>query len=160
MIRKRFLGASAMSSFLTWVMLTQVLALCGNLHIYVLCTHYISQFKEITVLKMTNQVSLNIFFFHFGYLRHTQFPGQGSDPSHRLRVRSLALLSGLRIRRWGELWCRSQTQLRSRTAVATALIRPLAWEPPYAMGAALEKVKRPPKKRKKKRKIKKEENWK
>ena len=81
MIRKRFLGASAMSSFLTWVMLTQVLALCGNLHIYVLCTHYISQFKEITVLKMTNKVSLNIFFFRFGYLRHTQFPGQGSDLS-------------------------------------------------------------------------------
>ena len=26
--------------------------------------------------------------------------------------------------------------------VATAPIRPLAWEPPYAMGAALEKVKR------------------
>ena len=26
--------------------------------------------------------------------------------------------------------------------VATALIRPLAWEPPYAMGAALEKTKK------------------
>ena len=26
--------------------------------------------------------------------------------------------------------------------VATALIRPLAWEPPYAMGAALEKAKK------------------
>ena len=31
------------------------------------------------------------------------------------------------------LWCRP---------AATAPIRPLAWEPPYAMGAALEKVKR------------------
>ena len=31
------------------------------------------------------------------------------------------------------LWCR---------LVATALIRPLAWEPPYAVGAALEKGKR------------------
>ena len=30
------------------------------------------------------------------------------------------------------LWCRS---------VAPALIRPLAWEPPYATGAALEKAK-------------------
>ena len=62
---------------------------------------------------------------------------------------SLALLSGLRI--WhcqkysvggrGELnhemlwlWCR---------LAAIALIRPLAWEPPYATGAALEKAKRP-----------------
>jgi len=30
--------------------------------------------------------------------------------------------------------------------VATALIRPLAWEPPYAMGVALEKAKRQKKK--------------
>ena len=29
-----------------------------------------------------------------------------------------------------------------RRPVATALIRPLAWEPPYATGAALEKAKR------------------
>ena len=29
-----------------------------------------------------------------------------------------------------------------RKPVATALIRPLAWEPPYAMGAAQEKAKR------------------
>ena len=66
----------------------------------------------------------------------------------RLQVRSLALLSGLRIgvavscdvgRRRGSdpallwLW---------RRPVATAPIRPLAWEPPYAKGAALEKAKR------------------
>ena len=31
------------------------------------------------------------------------------------------------------LWCR---------LVATAPIRPLAWEPPYATGAALEKIKK------------------
>ena len=47
----------------------------------------------------------------------------------RLRVRSLASLSGLRIQRCCELWCRSAT---------TAPIRPLAWEPPYTVGAALE----------------------
>ena len=35
------------------------------------------------------------------------------------------------------LWCRP---------VATAPVRPLAWEPPYALGAALEKAKRPKKK--------------
>jgi len=39
------------------------------------------------------------------------------------------------------LWCR---------LVATALIRPLAWEPPYVTGAALEKEK----KKKKKKRIK------
>ena len=46
----------------------------------------------------------------------------------RLRIRSLASLSGLRIRHCGELWCRLQMQLRSGVAVvATALTRPLAW---------------------------------
>ena len=34
-----------------------------------------------------------------------------------------------------------------RRPVATALIRPLAWEPPYAVGAALEKAKRQKKKK-------------
>ena len=33
--------------------------------------------------------------------------------------------------------------------VTTALIGPLAWEPPYAIGVALEKAKRPKKKKKK-----------
>ena len=67
----------------------------------------------------------------------------------KLRVRSLALLSGLRIRRCRELRCRLQAQLGLdpallclwRRPVATAPIRPLAWEPPYAEGAALEKTK-------------------
>ena len=45
----------------------------------------------------------------------------------RLEVRSLALLSGLRIQHYCELWCRP---------VATAPIGPLAWEPPHAVGAA------------------------
>ena len=43
------------------------------------------------------------------------------------------------------LWCR---------LAATALIRPLAWEPPYATGVALEKAKRPKKKKKEKKKKK------
>ena len=38
------------------------------------------------------------------------------------------------------LWCR---------LAATAPIRPLAWEPPYAMGVALEKTKKEKKKTKK-----------
>ena len=74
----------------------------------------------------------------------------------RTRVRSPALLSGLRIRScqscgaggrcssdpvllW--LWCRP---------AAAARIRPLAWEPPYAASAALKRQK--DKKKKKKRK--------
>ena len=36
----------------------------------------------------------------------------------RLRVQSLALLSGLRIWRCHEMWCRSQTWLRSGIAGA------------------------------------------
>ena len=37
--------------------------------------------------------------------------------------------------------------------VATAPIRPLAWEPPYAMGATLEKTKRQKDKKKKKKRL-------
>jgi len=70
-----------------------------------------------------------------------------SDGTMRLRVRSLASLSGLRIWHCCELWCRLQTWLWYRLA-ATALIGPLAWEPPYATGAALEKAKRQKKKKK------------
>ena len=66
----------------------------------------------------------------------------------RLRVRSLPLLSGLMIRRYCELWYRLQTRLGSELLwlwcrpVATALIGPLAWEPPYATGAAQKTAKK------------------
>ena len=72
--------------------------------------------------------------------------------STRLQVRSLASLTGLRIRHCHELWCRSQMLLRFSIAVgwcrlaATAPIRPLAQEPPYAAEAALEKTKKKKKK--------------
>ena len=74
----------------------------------------------------------------------------------RLQVRSLPLLSGLTIwvavscgvgcRRGSDpmllwLWCRP---------AATAPIQPIAWRPPYAAGAALEKAKRQKKKKEKK----------
>ena len=69
----------------------------------------------------------------------------------RLWVQFLALLSGLRIRCCRELWCRLQTRLGSRIAVAlacrlvaTAPIRPLAWEPPRAAGVALKGQKQKP----------------
>ena len=60
------------------------------------------------------------------------------------------LISGLRIWLCCELWCGSKTRLGSSVAVAlaaTAPIRPLAWEPPYAEDAALEKTKRQKKKK-------------
>ena len=75
----------------------------------------------------------------------------------RLQVQSLALLSRLRIRRCHELWCRSQMWLGSGVAVAlhrlaaVALIRPLAWESPYAACAGLEKTKKTKTKKKKTR---------
>ena len=62
------------------------------------------------------------------------------------------------IGRCHELWCGSQTRLGSHVAelwrrlVATAPIRLLAWEPPYAEGAAQEKAKRQKKKKKRKEK--------
>ena len=64
----------------------------------------------------------------------------------RVRVRSRAPLGGLRIRRCRELWLvwvrrGSDPELLwlcCRPA-ATAPIRPRAWEPPSAAGAALER---------------------
>ena len=60
--------------------------------------------------------------------------------STRLQVRSLASLSPLRIRHCYELWCRSQTQLRS--CIYVAPIRPLEWETTYDVGKALKTQKR------------------
>ena len=65
----------------------------------------------------------------------------------RLRVPSLASLSGLRIQSCCELLCRSQTRLDPallwlwRRPAAVALIRPLAWKPPYDVGVALKRTK-------------------
>ena len=62
----------------------------------------------------------------------------------RLWVRSLVLFSELSIRRCCELWRRSDLALLwlwCRQA-AVALIRPLAWELPYAVGAALKSKKK------------------
>ena len=53
--------------------------------------------------------------------------------SMRMKVQSLASLGGLRIWCCHELWCRSKMWLRCRIA----LIRPLAWEIPYASGVSL-----------------------
>ena len=66
------------------------------------------------------------------------------------RVRSPALLSGLRILRCFAVSCYVDCRHSSDLVLlwqwcrqaAVALIRPLVWEPPYAMGAALKKTKR------------------
>ena len=54
-----------------------------------------------------------------------------------MRVQSLASFGGLEIWRGYELWRRLQMRLGSHVAVA--LILPLAWELPYAIGVALKK---------------------
>ena len=66
----------------------------------------------------------------------------------RLWVRSLALLSGLRIQLIAMscgVGCRRGSDLVLlwlwHRLVATALIRPLAWELPYASGVALKRQK-------------------
>ena len=63
----------------------------------------------------------------------------------KLQVRSLDLLSGLRIWHCRGVGHRCGLYLVLlwlwRRLAAVALIRPLAWEPPYAVGAALEKKK-------------------
>ena len=57
-----------------------------------------------------------------------------------MQVRSLALLSSLRIWHCCELWCRMTWILCCYGCgvgrAAAALIRPLVWEPPYAVGVA------------------------
>ena len=56
-------------------------------------------------------------------------------------VPSLASLSGLRIQRCRGPWYRLKTWLGCGIAVAVALIQPLAWELPYAAGAAQKRKK-------------------
>ena len=55
--------------------------------------------------------------------------------SKRMQVRALASLSGLRILCFRELWL-------WRRPAAAALIQTLAWELPYAAGAALKRQKK------------------
>ena len=86
----------------------------------------------------------------------------------RTKVWSLASLTGLKIQLCYELWCRSQTQIRSQLLwlwcrpAATAPIWPLAWEFPYAAGVALkskERKKKRERERKKGRKSKRQWNY-
>ena len=73
----------------------------------------------------------------------------------RLQVRSLPLLSGLMIQHCIAVSCGVGCRRGSdpallwlwRGPVAAALIRPLAWEPPYAVGAAQRNSKKTKKKK-------------
>ena len=71
----------------------------------------------------------------------------------RLWVRSLASLSGLRIQRCHELWCRSQTRLRSGMAVAVVQASSYSSNKTPSLGISLcrgcgpKKTKRPKKRR-------------
>ena len=64
----------------------------------------------------------------------------------RTWVQSLALLSGLRIWHCLELWYKLQIGLDLvllwHRLAAAAPIGPLAWEPPYAPGTALKRLKK------------------
>ena len=62
--------------------------------------------------------------------------------SMRMQVQSLASLSRLRIQLCCELWCRSQTRLGVGQQLVALILRPLAWELPYAMDVALTSKKR------------------
>ena len=73
--------------------------------------------------------------------------------SMRTQVWSLAFLGGFRIQCCHELWCGHRRGLDLAVLwlwyrlTATALIWPLAWEPPYATGAALKRQKTKKKKK-------------
>ena len=95
--------------------------------------------------------------------RQQEFPSWGSGwriqlRAMRLRVRSLPLLSGLGIRHCCELWYGLQTRLGPPLLwlwcrpAATAPIRPISWELPYAAGEAQEMEKKRKKKKKEKKK--------
>ena len=66
----------------------------------------------------------------------------------KLQVRSLASLSGLRIRHYHELWCSCRHSLDVALLwlwcrlAAVAPIRALAWELPYAMDAVPKRQKK------------------
>ena len=83
--------------------------------------------------------------------------------SMRTQVWSLASLSRLRIQWCHELSCGVGRRRGSdlallwlwlwRRPTATAIIHPLAWEPPYATGVALNKEKKKEKRKKRKNKV-------
>ena len=115
-----------------------------QLVVYIFCVHLIYEFAGSMLLKI----------IWVGVPILTQWKGIWLA-SMRLRVQSLASISGLRIHAALScgVGCRCSLDPELlwlwRRPAATAPIRPLAWEPPFATGVAL---KRPPPKKKKERK--------
>ena len=74
-------------------------------------------------IRVLNPLSHNRNYCYILEFSNLEFPAVAQQKQIRLEtmrfwVQSLALLSGLRIRRCPQLWCRSQTWLRSGVAVA------------------------------------------
>ena len=77
----------------------------------------------------------------------------------RLQVRSLALLSGLRIQRCRELWCGSQTRLGSRVAEALAQASNYSSDSTPSLGTSICRKSGPRNSKKTKKKKKKKKNF-
>ena len=75
------------------------------------------------------------FFFHLENSESgsSHRGGTETNPTRNHEVQSLASLRGLRIWYCRELWCK---------LAAVAVIRPLAWELPHAVGEALKRGKK------------------
>ena len=96
------------------------------------------KFDFVHSFLFTHYIAGPINWWHV--IKDREFPSQLSG-NMRTQVWALALLSGLRIRRSHELWCRSNLALLWLWCrpVATTPIEPQAWETPYAVGVALKR---------------------
>ena len=109
-------------------------------------------FSSRFILTKRIRENISTVFFCFNLLKkpfrssHSGAAETNPTRNHKVVGSILALLSGLRTLRCRELWCRSHCSdpvllwLWCRPA-AVDPIRPLAWEPLYATGAALERQK-------------------
>ena len=77
----------------------------------------------------------------------------------RMQVRSLALLSGLGIWHYHELWCRLQTQLTSCVAVAVVEASGYNWTLSPETSMCLRRGPKNTKKKRKKKKKKEYDHW-
>ena len=108
--------------FYNFCLLNAILSLSFFVNVAILVV-----FNTFTLFKKYKCVTLvimlaKVFVFEDTYVQcwssHCGTVETNSIRNHKIAVRSLALLSGLRIRHCCELWCRSQTRLRSGIAVA------------------------------------------
>ena len=116
------------------------------------CINPIPQKIHLAVLQFVSQLThiirtIEIIFSHSSHHGTEETNATRNLGTVRLRVQSLASLSTSRIGRCHELWCRSQSSLDLVLLwlwcrpMATAPIRPLAWELSYATGVALKRQK-------------------